>query len=624
MQKKTVERETSLEATTYAVAIKNALRRCGFYLRAQRIDRAIGLMLPPDANMETYREAAKAVLRQSHDLIHYTVTTVELGRKGETYSEDARKVLAHKLAVVVLIEKGAKLPPEVAIALDRILDVGSVKPIHLMSATKNAWQIDIAGDVAKQLCKYPPNLLFQALRKGRPIEIVLKRLEDASKVPRVAAWEPRVEDLEGYGEAREWALSLAVDIDEWRGGKLAWRDVDAGLLLSGPPGTGKTLFASALARSCGATFIATSSAQWQSKGHLGDMLGAMRKSFRDAADKAPTVLFVDEIDAIGDRRAFSGDNASYNMQVVNALLELLDGSDAHEGVIVVAASNYPDYLDPALRRPGRLDRHIVIGLPDSSARAQMLAMHLELRDGISNEGLQDAARATSGYSGAAIAQVAKDARRIARRQGREVAISDVLALIPPVAIIDGAERWSACVHEAGHAIVGLEFAVAEIEMIVVAKEVGHRDGSIGHVQWRRQATRRRSRQSYLDEIAMMLGGMAAEKVVLGDVFEGSGGVDGSDLQRASDLATLMLASLGLGALLYCDVSTSKELDELRRSDTILRRQVERLLAAELNRAAMIVGERKAEVERLAQALVERELLPGREVTTFIAPRRSSD
>ncbi|MBO9654465.1 MAG: AAA family ATPase [Agrobacterium tumefaciens] len=619
MSNRSAEREPSLETATYAVALKNALRLCGVYLSEGQIDHAVGLVLPPEANMEAYRAAAKLVLRETSVLIRYAVTTIELGRRGETYCEDAGKVLAQKSAVVVLIEKGARLVPEIVIILDRIVDVGPIKPNHLISAAKNVWQINIASDAASHLCQYTPSLLFGALRKGRPIEIVLERLAAASKAPATMAWEPLVEDLEGFGEARDWAANLVVDLADWRDGKVAWRDVDAGLLLSGPPGTGKTLFASALARSCGATFIGTSSAQWQSKGHLGDMLGAMRKSFRDAAAAVPSVLLIDELDSIGDRRTFRGDNANYSLQVVNALLELLDGSTGREGVIVIAASNFPNNIDPALRRPGRLDRHIAIELPDQAAREQMLAMHLGTAS--APEDLTKAALATSGYSGADIAQVAKDARRLARRQGREVRMSDVLAVVPAIAPVGDDELWSASVHEAGHAIVGAILSVAEIEMIAVAREASHRDASIGHVQWRRSYTPNRSRQSYLDEIAMLLGGMAAEEVILGDVFDGSGGVAGSDLQRASDIATIMLASLGLESLQYCDVSSSDELEELRRDDPVLRRRVERLLEAELSRATTIIQARRPEVEDIARAIANRGVVWGREVMDIVSKPR---
>ncbi|CVI62455.1 MULTISPECIES: hypothetical protein [Agrobacterium] len=119
--------------------------------------------------MEGYREAAKLVLRETSVLIRYAVTTIELGRRGETYCEDAGKVLAQKSAVVVLIEKGTRLLPEIVIILDRIVDVGPIKPSHLISAAKNVWQIDIASEAASRLCRYTPSLLFGALRKGRPI-----------------------------------------------------------------------------------------------------------------------------------------------------------------------------------------------------------------------------------------------------------------------------------------------------------------------------------------------------------------------------------------------------------------------------------------------------------------------
>lgn len=334
---------------------------------------------------------------------------------------------------------------------------------------------------------------------------------------------------------------------------------------------------------------------------------------------APTILFVDEIDAIGDRRSLRGDNVSYSLQVINALLELLDGSAAQEGVVVVAASNFPDNLDEALRRPGRLDRHIVIGLPDQAARTQMLATHLQLGSGEPGT-LREAAKAMSGYSGALIAQVAKDARRIARKAGRDVEVADVLSLVPPLTVIGAEERWESCVHEAGHAIVGLELEVGDLEFVTVAREVGHFDERAGHVYWKRNIRRNRRRQSYLDEIAMVLGGMAAERVIIGDILDGSGGVEGSDLQRASDMGTLMLANLGLDSLHYCDISSPKELDELRRTDPVLRQRVEDLLAIEVQRAVGIVQRRRVEVERLARSVEKRGLLTGSDVSEVILDR----
>lgn len=617
MNRKSGEPVATLETHSYGYAIRSALRRCGLFLGRRSDNKVIGLRIPPDAVLDVYREAARAVLKSSEALDHYHVASVAIGRRGETLSEDAQDLLRMKSAVIVLIEHGSTIPWGMELVLDRVVDVGPVRPAHLISAAKEAWQMTIARDHAVKLAGHPPRLLFAALRRGRPIDQVLAKLSAASGAGRPTKWEPRLEELEGYGQARVWGENLVSDLADWKAGRIPWRDVDCGLLLSGPPGSGKTLFASALARSCGAHFLGTSSAQWQAKGHLGDMLGAMRKSFRDAANMAPTILFIDEIDAIGDRRAFRGDNAGYSLQVINALLEVLDGSDGREGVVVVAASNFPDKLDEALRRPGRLDRHIVIGLPDQAARAQMLATHLELGSGRTDT-LHEAAKAMSGYSGALIAQVAKDARRIARKAGREVAVADVLSLVPPLTAIGADERWESCLHEAGHAIVGLELGFGDIEFIAVAREVGHFDERAGHIHWKRSVRRNRKRQSYLDEIAMMLAGMAAEKVMVGDILDGSGGVEGSDLQRASDMGTLMLASLGLDALHYCDISSSKELDELRRTDPGLRQRVEDLLANELQRAVGIVKSRRADVERLARAVDERGLLTGSDVGEVIA------
>lgn len=615
MRREATKFDATLETRAYEYALRDALRKCGIYLKIRTEPKVIGLRLDAEANTDAYRDGLRALLKQTESLSHYHVGTVSLGRRGDTLQEDARAAVRLRAAVIVIIESGTILPHDFELAFDQIVAVDPVKPVHLISAAKDAWEMNITMEDAVALSQFPSTLLFSALRKGRPIPTVLAKLNSRATVTRTQTWEPRLEELEGYGEAKTWGLALASDMADWRSGKISWRDVDSGLLLSGAPGTGKTLFASALARSCNAHFIAASSAQWQAEGHLGDMLGAMRKTFRQAEEQKPTILFIDEIDAIGDRRSFSKHHADYSTQVVNALLELLDGSGGREGVVVIAASNYPDHLDAAMRRPGRLDRHVVIGLPDKAARAQMLVTHLG-NEAIPAGALMEAARAMSGYSGALIAQVAKDARRIARKEGRDVEVADVLALVPPLAVIEQDERWETCVHEAGHAVVGMQLGVGELEFVAVAHAVGHHDSKAGHVNWRRKVRRNRSRNSYLDEIAMMLGGMAAEKVIIGDIFDGSGGTEGSDIQRASDMATLMLASLGLDSFHYCDVSTKDELDELRRNDPVLRKQVEDLLSTQLDRAREVILDRRKHVLALAEVLMKRELVLGSEVLTL--------
>jgi ATP-dependent Zn protease len=616
------ERSSTLEIHTYAFAVRTALRRGRVFLPGNRL---VGLRLPPGAAMDAYKDAAETILK-SVSLDRYIITTVQRSlTKDETDVTDAVYLSRYKAALIILIQNEAELPSELTVGLDCIVDVAPVNPRHLVAAAKSSVAMDMPLETARKLAAFPADILFLALRPGRPLNVVLERLEAMPKpsaceeVRKPDSWQPGIEELEGYGEAKEWALELMTDLRDWDVGRIVWSDVSSGILLAGPTGTGKTLFGQALARSCGAKFMATSSAIWQSKGHLGDMLGAMRRTFADAKKSTPTVLLIDEIDAIGDRGKFKGNNADYSTQVVNSLLELLDGSGGREGVVVIGATNHPDKVDPALRRPGRLDRCVVLDLPGSAARGTILKLHLGTD--IATDDLEKAAIATSGYSGADLAQAARDARRIARRQRRSVEISDFLASVPPVTAISDDERWEACLHEAGHAIVGLELQVAALDMIVVVRELARRDTSVGHVQWRRMVRRNRWRQAYLDEIAMLLGGMAAEEMVLGDILDGSGGTKGSDLWRVNDIATLMFANLGLGSLQYSEVSTAEELDELRRSDPILRKRIERLLGSEFERACAIIRRRRNDLDLIAHAVFERGVITGDDVGDLIGARR---
>ncbi|MCQ4634909.1 ATP-binding protein [Shinella sp. CPCC 100929] len=186
-----------------------------------------------------------------------------------------------------------------------------------------------------------------------------------------------VEGLAGYGPARDWALDLKADLSLWRNGELRWDEMSTKLLLSGPPGTGKTTFARALCNTLQVPLLVTSVANWLEPGFLGDVLKRMSAAFAFAAQNAPAILFIDELDNIGKRQAAgSRSHDDYWISLINRMLELLDGASKSEGVIVVGATNFPEKIDPALLRSGRLETHIRIPMPDMKTLIGILGHHL--------------------------------------------------------------------------------------------------------------------------------------------------------------------------------------------------------------------------------------------------------
>jgi len=186
---------------------------------------------------------------------------------------------------------------------------------------------------------------------------------------------PRIETLAGYGEAADWAMLLKEDLELWRAGELAWNEMSTRILLSGPPGTGKTMFARALCNTLQVPLVATSVATWLEPGYLGDVLRRMTATFAEAEAMKPAIVFIDEIDGIG-RRERRSEWDQYWTSIVNKGLELLDGAVKAPGVIVVAATNNPQMIDPALLRSGRLEKHVDIPPPDISALAGILRHQL--------------------------------------------------------------------------------------------------------------------------------------------------------------------------------------------------------------------------------------------------------
>ena len=396
---------------------------------------------------------------------------------------------------------------------------------------------------------WPPDLLPTALdplyldlafARAETAADVVKMLRRMGKASRSAHKGPRLEDLHGYGEAKQWGLRLVAALNEYREGRRSWSDVDGGALLVGPPGTGKTLFASALALSAGINFIPTSYAAWQGTGdgHMGTLIREMRRVFAEAAAAAPSIIFIDEVDSL-QARGRSRDHDDWWRAIINALLECLDGTGRREGVVVLAACNDASILDPAVVRSGRLDRTFTIQLPGEEELLRIFQHHLP---GLSEADVQPAAVTLAGStSGADAARIARDVRQVARSAGRHVMAADLLSVaIPPDDRPEEIRRRIA-VHEAGHAVALLAQGVVPSSLSIV-------DGGGGRVTHEQDRVEGRL-ADFHRWLMVMLAGRAAEEIILGAPSAGAGGHEVSDLGRATTLLSHIEGRLGLGTQL---------------------------------------------------------------------------
>ena len=431
---------------------------------------------------------------------------------------------------------------------------------------------------------------------------------------------PYLQEMHGFGPAADWGRELAQDVEDWRRGHIGWSDVDNAVLLSGSPGCGKTTFAAALAKTLYAHLVVGSYSAWlgTGDGHQGDLIGAMRRAFDEARKHAPSVLLIDEIDNFVQRGSLGNKRADEWMRgVTNSLLECLDGAVEREGVIVVGATNDPSGIDTALRRAGRLDRHIEIPLPDAKARVAILRQHLGIP--ALDLDLGGLARETEGMSGADLERVARDARRRARRERVDLQLHHVRSSLPARQSHSLEELRHIAVHECGHAVVAVAIGCNIREIYIEPDFIAGSGAYIGGAAIIEQPPGIHDLGWYMDRVTHTMGGLAAEQMIYGSHSDGVA----ADLGIATDMAVRAAAGFGMSGSLYSHgIPGRADLSRAPDFDPSLRRCVDELLQEQATRARAVLEENREAFMELVELLIERQRLDGAVVQEIVRrPRR---
>ena len=445
-------------------------------------------------------------------------------------------------------------------------------------------------------------------------------------------------DVAGVDEAREDVEEIIDFLRDTRKYTRVGGRIPKGVLLMGPPGTGKTLLAKAIAGEAGVAFFSISGSDFVEM-FVGVGASRVRDLFEQGKKNAPCIIFIDEIDAVGRHRgAGLGGGHDEREQTLNQLLVEMDGFEGNDGVILVAATNRPDVLDPALLRPGRFDRRIVVGLPDVRGREAILKVHtrrVPLAEGID---IGVIARGTPGFSGADLENLVNEAALLAAREGRDRVFEEdfdrakdkvLMGSERRSAIISEKERWTTAWHEAGHTLVTMLLPPEQVDPIHKVTIIP-RGRALGVTQQLPEEDRYSIDREHAEaQIAILMGGRLAEELALnGQKTTGAS----NDIERATNLARKMICEWGmsdeLGPISYAkgeaqpflgrDIQQAANHSESTAQE--IDRAVHETIMRQYKRARELLSGNFAALERLARALVEREVLTVAEVRDVIDGR----
>ena len=442
-------------------------------------------------------------------------------------------------------------------------------------------------------------------------------------------------DVAGVDEAKEELQEIIEFLkDPQKFQKLGGR-IPKGVLLMGPPGTGKTLMARAIAGEANVPFFSISGSDFVEM-FVGVGASRVRDLFEQGKKNAPCIIFMDEIDAVGRHRgAGLGGGHDEREQTLNQLLVEMDGFESNDGVILIAATNRPDVLDPALLRPGRFDRQVVVARPDVKGREGILKVHTKKIPLGPDVDLQVLARGTPGFSGADLANLVNEGALLAARANKKfVEMADfenakdkvLMGVERKSLVISAKERKITAYHEAGHALVAkLLPGMDPIHKVTIIP----RGRALGVTQQLPAEDKHNYSKDYLlNDIAILYGGRIAEEIVFGAQEVTTGAMN--DIERATELARKMVCEWGMSErmgplqfgkreeMIFLGREIAQHQDYSEQTAMEIDREVRRFIMENYERAKEIVQRHLEKLHRLAEALLEREVLDGREVDTIIS------